>query len=401
MSIASCVVCGATTAEPVLAVDRAPIHPFCPPADLGIAPGFGTLRIVSCSVCGHLYNAAFDADRIDELYAAAVLTNTPVSESMIKNLEATADYVLSRSAANPTVVDVGGGTGVLARTLARRAAEVHLVEPSRALTREGFAGSGVTLHRCNFPAPALADRQFDVVVSRQVVEHIPEPMAFLQALRAQLAPRGVAYLEIPSAEYIEQTRSVVDFHYPHVHYYRRDEFQTLLARAGFEVIEVVDVKEGHDRGFLLRATEPTRLPYSGRRAAGFLRGDLAERIRAGRQRLDALAGTIALYGANAYSQALFGLFPGKCYTAMFDDTPMYEGQRAYGPGIDVVIRRPSIDAIENVSAVVITAYLHDLGIAQRLRQLGFHGQVFTVRSDDLAGRDGRPAAFFDVRMMAT
>src|SRR5258705_153232 len=155
---------------------------------------------------------------------------------------------------------------VLAGTLGRRGAEVHLVDPARALTREGFAGSGVPLHRCNFPAPALADRQFDVVVSRQVVEHIPEPMAFLQALRAQLAPRGVAYLEIPSAEYIEQTRSVVDFHYPHVHYYRRDEFQTLLARAGFEVIEVVDVKEGHDRGFLLRATEPTRLPYSGRRA---------------------------------------------------------------------------------------------------------------------------------------
>jgi len=35
------------------------------------------------------------------------------------------------------------------------------------------------------------------------------------------------------------------------------------------------------------------------------------------------------------------------------------------------------------------------------RHLGFRGQVFTVRADDLAGKDGRPDAFFDTRMMAT
>ena len=400
MGIAYCVVCGETAAEPVFAVDCAPIHPFCPPTALGIAPGFGTLNIVACSSCGHLYNAAFDLDRLDDLYAASVLTNTPVSESMIRNLEVTADYILSRAPAHPLVVDVGGGTGVLSRTMARRAREVHLVEPSRALRQEDFAGTGVTLHQCNFPAPALGDCRFDVIVSRQVVEHIPEPLPFLEALRARLEAHGVAYIEIPSAEYIDRTRSIVDFHYPHVHYYRREEFEMLLVRAGFEVMEVVDVKDGHDRGFLLRAGRARAVSPPRGEATGSLGADLAERVQLGRARLNAIDGAIALYGANAYSQALFGLFPNAKYAVMFDDTPQYEGQRAYGPGINLPIRRPSAEALEDVAVVIITAYLHDLGIGQRVRHLGFQGPIYTVRADDLAGTEQRPPALFQSDLTA-
>lgn len=398
MRLEHCVVCDATEAEPLFAVERVPIHPFCPPASLELAPGFGTLDIVACSGCGHIYNAGFDLDRLDDLYAAMVLTNTPVSESMMRNLEATADYILARAPANPVVADVGGGTGVLSRTLARRAREVHLVEPSRALRPEHFAGSGVTLHQSTFPAPTLGDRLFDVIVSRQVVEHIPDPMPFLQAVRSRLGEDAVAYIEIPSAEYIERTRSIVDFHYPHVHYYRRAAFETLLARAGFGLLDVIDVKEGHDRGFLLCAAQPRPVTGPPRAAPGRMAEDLAERVRMGHERLTAHDGTIGLYGANAYSQALLGLFPTEAhYGVMLDDTPMYEGQRAYGPNIDIVIRRPSTEALDGVSAVVITSYLHDLVIGQKVRDLGFEGPVCTVRADDLAGRGSRPPGLFQAR----
>ena len=252
-----CPVCGSAGSARLLAVAKVPIHPFCPPAELGIEPGFGELDIAACDGCGHIYNAAFNASRIDDLYAASVLTNTPVSESMIKGLESTADYILARAPKNPVVADVGGGTGVLSRTMARRAREVHLVEPSRALNPADFAGSGVTLHQSMFPAPTLGSLIFDCIVSRQVIEHIPEPLGFLAALRSRLKDDGVAYIECPSAEYIESTNSIVDFHYPHVHYYRRCEMTALLLRAGFAVVEVIDIKDGHDMAFLLAAASPS------------------------------------------------------------------------------------------------------------------------------------------------
>ncbi len=337
-----CVVCGSTAAAPLFAVERAPMHPFRPPASLDLAAGFGALDIVECTTCGHVFNAGFDPNHVDNLYAAMVLTNTPVSESMISNLEAIADYILANAASEPVIVDVGGGTGALARTLAKRAREVHLVEPSRALRPEDFVGSAVTLHQSLFPAPALGDRVFDVIASRQVIEHIPEPMPFLRAVRSRLAG-GIAYLELPSAEYIEQTGSIVDFHYPHVHYYRRSEFETLVRRAGFDVLDVKELKDGHDRAFLLRAAQPQNVAP---------------------------------------------------YRVVFDDTPMYDGHRAYGPDVDIPIARPSAEALDEVAVVVITSYLHDVVINKKVRDLGFRGPVCTVRSDEHAGHGARPPGLF-------
>lgn len=399
-SLDRCGVCGSTTAESVLAVAHSPIHPFRPP---GLPPSeaeFGRLEIVRCGGCGHLYNAGFDPARAEELYGAFVLTNTPVSESMINALEETARFILRRIAPDPVVLEIGGGVGALALLLARTSREVHLIEPSRALSPERFAGTGVTLHQAMFPAPTLGDRRFDLVISRQVLEHVPDPGPFLAALRARMADGGYAYIEVPSAEYIRRARSIVDFHYPHVHYYRRGEIEVLFRRAGFAVVETVEVKSGHDVGFLLRAGSSG--PETGEAAVRAAPGDdsefaeaIAARRARGEERLSVLGGAIGLYGANAYSQALLGLYPEtRGIKTMFDDTPQYAGQIAYGPQHALEIGPPSRDRLRGLDAVVITAYLHDLAIARKLRGLGFSGAIYTVRSDQEAGRAEVPPSLF-------
>lgn len=395
-SFARCMICGSDAKQPVFAVDRVPVHPFRPPAALGLQPALGALAIVACGDCGHVYNGAFDPGRVDELYAASVLTNTPVSDSMIRNLEATADFILSRAPDRPSVVDVGGGTGGLALAMAKRAREVHLVEPSRALTAAQFAGTGVTLHQAMFPAPGLGEARFDVIVSRQVIEHIPDPLAFLRQIRGRLRETGVAYIETPSFEYIEDNASIVDFHYPHVHYYRRSVCEALFARSGFEVAETVSIKDGHDVGFLLRPVGARAVQAPKTSLRRDFSGILARRRSRGQERLNAIAGNVALYGANAYSQALLGLYPTAArYTAMFDDTAMYQGQRAYGPGVDIEIHPPGAALLRDVDAVVITAYLHDAVIGAKLRQLGFAGPICTVRADGRLDPAVAMAGLFD------
>jgi 2-polyprenyl-3-methyl-5-hydroxy-6-metoxy-1,4-benzoquinol methylase len=366
------------------------------PAHAGAgAGGFGTLSVVECESCGHLYNAAFDSRRVDDLYAALVLTNEPVSPGMLEAVAGIADLILRHAKPRPTVLEVGGGGGGLSLLLARHARHVDLVEPSRAVSADRFAGTAVTLHNVMFPTPALAGRTFDVVACRQVIEHVPDPAPFLAALRVHLAEGGLAYLELPSAEYIRGHRSVVDFHYPHVHYYRRGEIEVLLARAGFAIIDAAALKNGHDVAFLLRAAAPSDAPAPARALDDDLASALAARRARGRDRLAAMSGPIALYGANAYSQALLGLYPdvGK-FAAMLDDTPSYAGQRAYGPAIDLEIEPPRAARLARLGAVVITAYLHDRPIATKLRVLGFSGPLFTVRSDADAGAGDVPESLF-------
>ena len=390
-SFNQCMICGSSHSSPLFDVDTVPIHPFCPPSALDLKPGFGSLAIVCCDDCGHIYNSAFNTNQVDDLYAATVLTNTPVSDSMIKGLENTADFILSRAPADPVVVDVGGGTGVLARAMVRRSREVHLVEPSRALTVEQFADTGVTLHQSMFPAPSLGDKMFDVIVSRQVIEHIPDPLSFLVALRSRLNDNGMAYIETPSVEYIQDNLSIVDFHYPHVHYYRRGIMEALFARSGFEVVEMSEIKNGHDVGFLLRAAKarPTQKP-AGAPPPPSLAEALDRRRTTGKARLGALTGKLALYGANAYSQALLGLYPdGADYALMFDDTPMYEGQHAYGPGIDLGIAAPTARCWRNRcrhhDRVSARRRHHQELTESRIQRSGLH------RTGGQAGRAGRCA----------
>jgi len=364
------------------------MHAVRPAGVAGTADGFGHLDIVACGRCGHLSNRAFDTDAADELYGALVLTNEPVSPGMIAAVDETAALIMRGLKQSPTVLEIGGGGGALSLALARRSARVELVEPSRALGAERFRGTNVTLHRAMFPAPAIAGRRFDAVVCRQVIEHVPAPGPFLSALRASLADDGIAYIELPSADDILRRHSIVDFHYPHVHYYRRAEMELLLRRAGFAIEDVFDIKNGHDVGFLLRASASREI--NGCLSPDILPDALSARFAAqraeGARRLAAISGPIALYGANAYAQAMLGLYQQSTpFAAVLDDTASYAGRCVYGPAGEIEIEPPRSERLAGIAAVVITAYLHDAEISRKLHGMEFRGPVYTVRAPGSEG----------------
>ncbi len=396
MTLARCPICSAAERQTLFAVEAFPIHPMRLPHEADAATECQPLEIVVCGGCGHVYNARFDRALVTRLYTTSVATNTPVSRTMVQAIEETARCILDRAGKRPRILEIGGGAGALAQLLATKAAVVHLLEPSRSIAAGQFAGANIVLHQGLFPSRALDGMRFDVIVLRQVLEHVAEPAPFLAALRRHLDDGGVAYVEVPSGEYIAEWASAVDFHYPHVQYYRRPQIETLFARAGLAVAETIEVKEGHDIGFILRgaAPAPAAPPGVSMMPAG-LGARLSVHRARGWARLGALGARVALYGANAYSQALLGLYPDAGnLVAMFDDTPGYIGRHAYGRTAALAIRQPNAALLRDLDAVVITAYLHDLTIARKLAGLGFTGPVLSVRADRTAGRGGRPSSLF-------
>ena len=77
---------------------------------------FGEINIVRCKVCGHMFNKSFDQELINKLYTTDFITNSPVSQSMIKSIEFMKDWLLNlfKNKKVENVLEIGGGSGSLA-----------------------------------------------------------------------------------------------------------------------------------------------------------------------------------------------------------------------------------------------------------------------------------------------
>jgi len=384
--LSDCPLCGRAANDLLLECAEEPVHHVRPTGTCDRPGDFGKLAIVACGGCGHIYNAAFDPSTAADLYEVHAATNAPVHPSMVRWVREIANFILDGGRKPAQVLEIGCGTGALARAMVEHVTSIDLIEPNLGLTTASFGDPRITFLPGFFPAASIGKR-YDLIVCRQVLEHIADPAGFLDAIRIHLANFGQAYIEIPCADYILANASVVDFHYLHVQYFTRAAVEQLFARVGFEVVRSWLIKKGHDVGYVLRARAKQLGPWEA--STPFhseLRSRLQVRRRAGCERLQVLGSELALYGACAYSQALLGLFPDLPRpTAALDDTEAYAGHEMYHRCWRVPVLRPTAESLREARHVIICAYLHDRPIADKLSALGFRGTVHTLRADSDAG----------------
>ena len=79
-----------------------------------------------------------------------------------------------------------------------------------------------------------------VVVTRHVIEHVPDPVEFLSVIRNALpdAWHGSLFIETPCARWIINNRAMHDFFYEHVNYSTAKTLSLACHRAGFRATEV-------------------------------------------------------------------------------------------------------------------------------------------------------------------
>lgn len=100
-----------------------------------------------------------------------------------------------------TALDVGCGAGLLAEPLARLGAKVTAIDASPdviAVARSHAATAGLEIDYRVGDVQHLQGA-FDLVTSMEVIEHVADPAAFLEALAKRLAPGGLLVLSTPNA----------------------------------------------------------------------------------------------------------------------------------------------------------------------------------------------------------
>ena len=98
-------------------------------------------------------------------------------------------------------LDVGCGAGLLCEPLARLGAEVTGVDAAEeniAAAKLHAAGGGLSIdYRCG-EIGALGLAGFDLVTALEVIEHVADKPAFIEALTGALAPGGLMVLSCPN-----------------------------------------------------------------------------------------------------------------------------------------------------------------------------------------------------------
>lgn len=380
--ILQCPLCGVPSHEPVWGRERVPILPMLRVGESPQPDHFATLEVVRCSACGHLYNRAYDAALADRMYRSELLSSVPVHVSMSRYLEEIAQWIGRPQYASRRVIEVGAGSGHLARILAQAAHQLWVFEPCRGLRAEMLPEPNITLINEPFAA-SLVEQPADLIVCRQVLEHVASPLGLLRQIRAALRDGGALYLEVPRAEYIEDHAALFDLHYAHVQYFHEPNLLGLAAQAGFEPVRNWQIKDGHDVGVLLR---PARHPVARDSGSGLQASDsLCSRLEERRARtcawLASVEGPVALYGACAQGAAFLDVFQAEGrFAVAVDDNPSYEGYALYSASQCVPVVRSTHEAARRSAHVVIAAYLHDTVIASRLREAGCAGQVVSLRA---------------------
>lgn len=376
--IKCCPICDGDRHEDIWALEQSPLLELVG-AQACIQPRwFAPLHIVRCLQCRHLFNKAYDVSSWSLTYRHNALTNRPVHSTMLNYLDSVVSWVGVDAVAGRRVVEVGAGTGVLSRKLAHHAQSVLVVEPNPRLTIEDLPEENIELLNEPFRA-ALVKIPADVVICRQVLEHVADPLDLLEEMNRSLVPEGLLYLEVPSAEYIEQQGAFFDLHNEHVQYFHRGNLLRLVARAGFALVREQQIKNGHDLGLLLKKGPPLRDSCPPAQSTADLAQRLTDARAAWNRRLGAMEGDFILYGATSQGSAfLNALLHPERVAAVLDDNAEHQGLALFTPGHLVPVEGIEWLTLKTASAVIISAYLHQRVIAERLTAAGFKGEILPL-----------------------
>jgi len=237
MTTLPCPCCGQLSLQPLLNLGNLPLSGIFfiqPPPHPPEAP----LLLESCPTCNFVRKAKLPgAQRSYEFIDRDTVSQIPVYLDNILN------GLLSRVSPSSLVVELGSNDGSFLQILRHKGYQNLIgVEPSQHLaakaTKKGVKTYATYFNIDTSQTITKENGKADIIICRHTLEHIPDPLSFLQACGSLLSSGGTIYLECPDSITLFRQHRIHEIWDEHENYFTRQTMEMILQHSGFGDIRI-------------------------------------------------------------------------------------------------------------------------------------------------------------------
>jgi hypothetical protein len=181
----------------------------------------GNIRLVENLESGLVYNDAFLPELM--VYDGNYQNEQAVSPLFQSHLETVATAI-GRFMGKESLIEVGCGKGYFLELLLTKGFDITGFDPT-------YEGINPRVKRQYFESGVI--EKANGLILRHVLEHIQDPVSFLEQLKVANGGSGKIYIEVPCFDWICEHKAWFDVFYEHVNYFRLLDFSRMFG----EVIE--------------------------------------------------------------------------------------------------------------------------------------------------------------------
>lgn len=236
-----CLICGAGS-NVFFETQNIPV--FCntlwPSRAAAVTSERADIRLAFCPSCGYIYNVAFDPARLR--YSVSYDNSLHFSPRFQEYAQELAAYLVERYALHgKTVIEIGCGNAEFLSLLCQQGSNRGIgFDPSFIANRaELMSGEGIEIIADEY-SERYSDRSCDLLCSRHMLEHVPNPRTIVDTVRRALekTPRAAVYFEVPNVFFTLRQNGVWDLIYEHCSYFAPQSLRRLFTGAGFHVRDI-------------------------------------------------------------------------------------------------------------------------------------------------------------------
>ena len=232
-----CPVCDNPATSLFLSIDRAPAHigVLWETREEALACPTGRIDLCYCGRCGFVFNTSFEPKLME--YSGGydnALDFSPLFRDYSRWLAE--DLIARHDLRGKQIIEIGSGKGDFLRLICELGGNRGVgFDPSYEPAGDTTESPGVTFVK-DIYSESYREHEADLIVCRQVFEHIVAPRDFLLGLRDIIGDRDTPlFFEVPDLRNILEQLSIWGIIYEHCSYFARESLQAIFSRCGFEV----------------------------------------------------------------------------------------------------------------------------------------------------------------------